>query len=341
MKERLTPRERFALLVIDEKPDRCPVIPLLTSFSAKVAGMKLREYSTNGKAMAKAQIIAWEEFGCDATNIFSEVGIIAEALGSEFFYPEDDLPILKTPALNRKNIKELKIPDPYATGRLPLYLEAIELTYQALGDRVPILAYLPAPLTTAMFLINPEEFLINTIKNPSLVKDLLEISLQAAIEFSSAIIDAGGLPIIVDPLASTSVISPKAFKEFALPYERELISFLHRYDLDCILHICGDTEPILDLLPETNADLISLDKVPMSLICEKLGRKMRIIGNFPPTNLIFSSPEAIKEGVKEMVKIGRKAEKGYIAATGCEVPIKTPKENLMAFVEGAKEAGWY
>lgn len=341
MKERLTPRERFALLVIDEKPDHCPVIPLLTSFSAKVAGMKLKEYYTKGKALAQAQIIAWEEFGHDAINIFSEVGIIAEALGSEFFYPEDDLPVLKTPALNRKEIKELKIPDPYTAGRLPLYLEAIEFAYQAFGDQVPILAYLPAPLTTAMFLTPPEEFLINTIRNPSLVRDLLAISLQGAIAFSSAIIDAGGLPIIVDPLASASVISPKAFQEFALPYERELINFLHRYDLDCILHICGDTEPILDFLPETNADLISLDKVPISLICQRLGKKMRIIGNFPPTNLIFSSPKTIEEEVKEMVKIGRKAEKGYIAATGCEVPMKTPKENLKAFIRGAKEAGWY
>jgi uroporphyrinogen decarboxylase len=68
---------------------------------------------------------------------------------------------------------------------------------------------------------------------------------------------------------------------------------------------------------------------------------MRIIGNFPPTDLLLFHPDEIRVKVQEMVRIGKRVEKGYVAATGCEVPIKTPKENLMAFVESAKEAGWY
>jgi uroporphyrinogen-III decarboxylase len=35
------------------------------------------------------------------------------------------------------------------------------------------------------------------------------------------------------------------------------------------------------------------------------------------------------------------AHKGYIASTGCEVPIYAPKENVQAFINGAKEKGWY
>jgi|UniRef100_A0A7C3Z0B9 uroporphyrinogen decarboxylase len=341
MKDRLTPRERFNLLVIDERPDRCPVIPLLTSYAASIVRAKLRDYYTKGEIMAKAQIAAYEEFRHDAISIFSDVGIIAESCGSEFFYPEEDLPVLSQPVLNRKKISEIKIPNPKCDGRLPVYLTAIEIGYQSLGDRVPILAYIPAPFTTAMHLIAPEIFLRSTIQDPSLVKELLELSSYAAVEFAAAIIDVGGLPLIVDPSASGSLISPRIFKEYALPYERKLIDFLHRYDFDCILHICGDTTPILDLLPETNADLISLDKVPINLARERLGKRMRIIGNFPPTDLLLFHPDEIRVKVQEMVRIGKRVEKGYVAATGCEVPIKTPKENLMAFVESAKEAGWY
>lgn len=358
MKDKLTPRERFGLLVIDEKPDRCNIIPLITSHSARVRGVKLKDYYTNGEIMARAQIAAYEEYGHDAISIFSEVGIIAEAMGSEFSYPDEDLPVLKKPLLISDNVGQtfrfanskskaealpydlLTIPDPKKDGRLPVYLEAIEYAYSSLGDKVPILAYVPAPFTSAMMLSDLNKFLIQIIKQSEYIKKVLKKSAEAAIEFCYHIIDAGGLPILVDPLASSSVISPKTFKEFALPYERMVIDFLHRYDLDVILHICGNTTPILDLLPETNADLISLDKVDLTTAIEKLGDKMRIIGNYDTSKLLFSTPEDIGKEVKNMVKLGMNAKKGYIASTGCEVPTNAPQENVKAFIKAAKEANY-
>lgn len=341
MRDILTSRERFGLLVIDEKPDRCNIVPLVTSHAAHVAGIKLREYYTSGKAMARAQIAAIEEYGHDAISIFSEVGLIAEAMGSDFDYPDDDLPVLKTPALTKQKIDDIKIPHPRHDGRLGVYLEAIDYAYQALGDRVPILAYIPAPFTTGMMLSDAQQFLIQTIREPDHIHKVMKKSLDAAIQFCYEVIDAGALPILVDPLASSSVVSPKAYKNFALPYEQALIDFLHRYDFDVILHICGETAPILDLLLETRADLVSLDKVEFSLAIEKLAKKMRIIGNFDTSAIAFSSSQEIKDKVRNMVKQGIMSEKGYIAATGCEVPIRAPVENVKAFIEAAEEVGWY
>jgi uroporphyrinogen decarboxylase len=341
VREVLTPRERFGLLVIDEQPDRCNIMPLVTSHAAQVKGIKLRDYYTNGEAMARAQITAYELYGHDAISIFSEVGIIAEAMGSEFTYPDNDLPVLKTPALSRVDIDEMTIPKTTKAGRLSLYIEAIEYAYRALGDRVPILTYVPAPFTTGMMLSDPNEFLLKTIRDPSHIKKVMEKSLAAAIEFCYNIIDAGGLPIIVDPLASSSVISPRAYREFALPYERKLIDFLHRYDLDVILHICGDTAPILNLLPETKADLISLDRVVLKNAVDSLSEKMRIIGNFDTSDLAFSKPDVVSQSIAQMVGVAKDAPKGYVVSTGCEVPIHTPIENVKAFMKAAKEVAWF
>ena len=341
MNDILTPRERFGLLVIDEKPDRCTTIPLITSHAATVKGMKLREYYTNGENMARAQIAAIDKYGHDAISIFSEVGIIAEAMGTEFEYPENDLPIQRIPALEKRNIDEIEIPVPASDARLPVYLEAIEYAYDALGDRIPILAYIPAPFTTGMMLSDPNKFLIQTIKEPNHIKAVMEKSLTAAIELCYYVIDAGGLPIIVDPLASSSVISPRAYRQHALPYERKLVDFLHRYDLDVILHICGDTTPILDFFPETHADLVSIDQVNLGDTIDRLSASMRIIGNYNTSLLAFSSPDDVAGGVTEMVKRAMNAHKGYIAATGCEVPIHAPCENVTAFTSAAKEKGWY
>jgi uroporphyrinogen decarboxylase len=192
-----------------------------------------------------------------------------------------------------------------------------------------------------MMLTDPNEFLIQTIKNPQYIHDLMEIGLHAAIVFCDHIINAGGLPVIVDPLASSSVISPGSYRTFAMPYERKLIDFLHRYDLDVILHICGETAPILNLLPETNADLISIDMVDMNLVLDSVSDTIRVVGNFNTSEIAYSSPHHIQNGVREMVKQGMRSHKGYIVSTGCEVPIMTPGENVKAFIAAAKETSWY
>ena len=48
MKHPLTPLERFGLLVIDEEQDRVPSFPLVTSHAARVLGVPVREYVTDG-----------------------------------------------------------------------------------------------------------------------------------------------------------------------------------------------------------------------------------------------------------------------------------------------------
>ncbi len=341
MKDILTPRERFGMLVIDEKPDRCPVIPLITSHAATVAGIKLKRYYTNGEKMAKAQIIAYDLYQHDAISIFSEVGIIAEAMGSEFYYPDNDLPILKNPALKNNLNDKIIIPNPKRSGRLPVYLEAIKYAYKAIGDTVPILAYVPAPFTTGMHLLPPEKFLIDTLKNPDEIKIILDTIFEATIKFCFEIINAGALPIVVDPLASGSVISPAVYKEIALVYEQRLIDYLHRYDFDVILHICGDTTPIIENLLNTNADLISLDRVNMIKAMERLSNKMRLIGNFDTGAFLFLEPEEIYRTTGIMVEQLKFAHKGYIASTGCEVPINAKRDNVLAFIKSAKEKGWY
>jgi uroporphyrinogen decarboxylase len=339
----LTPRERFGLLVIDEPQDRIPIYPLVTSHAATVAGIKLRDYYTDGRKMAQAQLLAQEFYGHDFISFFSEVGLIAEALGSRFDYPENDLPVLRQPLLRSVVEDRIVIPDFRAAGRSQVYYDALDYAYEAIGDRVPILAFVPAPFTTALHLVTPEEFLVELTSEAEATRReathrLLQHVTDATIEFLLQVMRHCGLPLLVDPLASGSVISPRTYREFALPYERRLIDFLHRYDLDVILHICGDTTPMLELLPLTNADLVSLDRVDLVQAKERLGDKLRLVGNFNTSRLLLARPEEIEAETGAMVAAARDNRKGYIAATGCEVPLRTPSENVKAFMRGAKAA---
>ena len=166
--------------------------------------------------------------------------------------------------------------------------------------------------------------------------ELLDCVTQATIGFLLEIINHSALPVLVDPLASGSVISPRTYQEFALPYERRLIDFLHRYDLDVMLHICGDMMPLLPLLKETGADLVSLDRVDMKRAVETLP-ELRVVGNYDTSRLLLNSPEQVEQEVRAMVESAAGNPKGYVAATGCEVPLHTPPENVRAFIRGARQ----
>ncbi|MEO0073034.1 MAG: uroporphyrinogen decarboxylase family protein [candidate division WOR-3 bacterium] len=339
MKDLLTPRERFGLLVIDEPQDRVPVFPLLTAHAAVAAGFSLRDYYTNGFTMARAQLAAQERYGIDFISFFSEVGLIAEALGSRYFYPEDDLPYLSEPRWQEPVEPGDYVADPHRDGRLRVYLEGISYAYDACSDRVPIVAYVPAPFTTAQQLLDQEAFLTGLLVSPDRIHHLLDFATRSVKRFAQAIIRAGGLPILVDPLASGSVISPEQYQEFALPYEREVIRYLHRFDLDVVLHICGDTSLIIELMPLSGADLLSVDRIEISQAIKAAGDRCRIIGNYDTTSLLLKSADEIEREVTAMVGQGKNCPAGFVAATGCEVPLATPAENIDAFVRSAKTAG--
>jgi uroporphyrinogen decarboxylase len=339
MRDLLTPRERFGLLVIDEPQDRVPVFPVVTAHAARAAGISVRDYYTDGVAMARSQLVAQETYGIDFISFFSEVGLVAEALGSQFDYPEDDLPLLTKPKWADLTQADDRLVDPLHDGRLRVYLDAVTYAYEARGDTVPILAYVPAPFTTAQQLVDQEAFLLGLLTEPERVKELLAYATRSITRFCRAIIGAGGLPILVDPLASGSVISAEHYREFALPSEAEVIRYLHRYDLDVVLHICGDTRATINMMTETGADLLSIDRIEVSDAVAGAGQTCRIVGNYDTSAMLLSEPAAIEGAVAEMVAAGRKCPKGFVAATGCEVPVDTPPENVHAFVRAAKRVG--
>jgi len=339
MPAEMNPRERWGLLLIDELPDRPPAYPLVTSHAAKIHGCDLIEYCTDGRILAEAQLAAQHKYGHDGLSVFTDVGLLAEAMGSKYHLRKFEVPILDLPVIEQiEQIGDLRMPDPAKSGRLPVYLEAIDRLFTSSGDTLPVFAFIPCPFTTAAGLRGIDEFLMDTIMEPQAAHALLDISLKAAISFSDECILAGALPMLVDPLASGSVISNKTYKEFALPYQRKFIDYLHRYDLDVTLHICGDTSDQLELIAQSGADLFSFDKTEIHDVKACMGEKIRLVGNLPPNALLKSSSIDTALAVKEALKQGSDAPRGFVLSTGCEVPIQCQTNKLQELISIGKKA---
>jgi uroporphyrinogen decarboxylase len=80
--------------------------------------------------------------------------------------------------------------------------------------------------------------------------------------------------------------SPRVFKELIFPYFAELVEFFHSYDLPVVLHTCGYTEPLLDLIVEAGFDGLN----PMEV---KAGNDaLRIAGRYKDNLTFFGGLDA-------------------------------------------------
>lgn len=342
-REPMKPLQRLAAYGRGESIDRLPCVPIIGNTAARVIGVKVAEFRGNGRLIAAAQIASYRKFGYDVIRVFTDLFTLAEAMGAEVYYPADETAYLAAPAIaSIDDINRLQPVDPHRDGNLPHHLEAMKLTVEAVGREVAVTGALTCPFTTASFLIGTENLVRLTLKKPEAVHRLCRVALESAKNYAAAIIAAGCTPSLTDPMSSTSVISPKQFREYSLPYLRELISFIHDQDRSVTLHICGKTNRIWDDMIAAGADCLSIDNdASLSEARTAIGDRVRIMGNIKPSEIMLQgTPEDVRQAVYDCVALAGDSPRGYIVASGCSLPTETPFANIQAMIDATAEIGW-
>ena len=138
---------------------------------------------------------------------------------------------------------------------------------------------------------------------------------------------------IGDPAAS--LVGPKLYDSFVLPYEKKLADGLHAAGARVRLHICGNTKRSLASMAAVGADMVDIDSmVPLAEARAKMGPQQILSGNLDPVRVLLNgTPETVRAAVAQC-----RADAGpaYIIAGGCELPRGTPVENLRALREAAE-----
>jgi uroporphyrinogen decarboxylase len=318
--------------------DRVPCVPLVLNHAARVIGVPVRVYATDGDVMGRAHVAAWRRYGQDLITIFTDTAVLAEAMGTELYFPEDDVARFKAPAVARpEDAPGLRPVDARRAGRLPALLHAVRHCVSEVGDEVFVSCCYPAPFSTAAALRGTAMFARDLYKNRDMAHELLRKSLQLAEDFAQAVVEAGGIPVLVDPVASGSVISRQAFEEYALPYIAKTLDRIRSLGAPPILHICGRTSAIIDLMAQSGAVALSIDQIELQEAKEKVGDKVCLMGNIRPAEtLLQGTPDAVRAEARKCLEDCKGSPGGFILASGCEVPIETPPANLMALMDVAR-----
>jgi len=326
-------RERFKKALRGEAVDRVPLFPMLMFFAANRAGLKYREYATNGHALAQAQLQMLERFGLDAVTACSDAFRLSADLGGEMLYPEDRTPSLAKPLIGRESdLDRLERPDPTRAGsRMNDRLVAVREMARSAHDRTTVLGWVEMPFAEACNLCGMRNFMVMILEEPALAHPVLGFVAEVEILFALAQLEAGA-DMIGAGDAAASMLSPQQFAQFAYPYERRVTDAIHGAWGQIKLHICGNTSRLLDQMADVGADLYNIDHM-VDLGKAKSAFKARghcLKGNLDPVeHLMRSTPERCEARCHECIRIA--GPQGYMLSAGCEIPAATPDEVMDAF----------
>lgn len=338
----MVPRERICSILEGKTPDYVPLFPKISFATSQfVPGMTMLDYMGDPKAMAQALLNGARTFDYDAVGI--TVGICNEGmpLGSQYERLVDAPPKLVSYLMEDvSEYERIGLPDPNQVEPLCTIIGATRELRKQAGDELLITAWVNGPLNTASQLLPLEDLLCGMLDNPESTHAMLQRCTDFGCRCAKAMIEAGADGISIGhATASCTVISPAAYQEFALPYEKQLIDTIHQAGGIAITHICGNILPIAEYIAQNGSEIIDCDHMcDMAQVYAKTGKVVR--GNVDPALLAKGTPEQVYEAARRLME-ENKDTKRFILGTGCEVNLGTPSENLKALAAARRDLGAY
>ena len=312
-----------------EQSDRPPVLFTGGMWAGRLSGFSRDRLLDDASALAEAQWRVHELIGQDALLAYFDPLFIPEAYGCELRFLETG-PLVAPIPLTRFADQAPSVGD----GRLPVVLEAVACMAARAGGRIPVGTLVEGPFTTLSRIADAEVLLRLTITDAAAVDAALGRMTEMLLAFCRAAAEAGAdFVFVADPVASATMISPAMFGRFALPALRELCAGL---SIPVILHICGDTTPILADMAGSGAAALSLDQcMDLREARRRIDGRCVLAGNLDPMTLLMGTPEEVARETRRVMEAG--GNRGFILMPGCGVPPGAPFQKVAAMVRAARE----
>ena len=327
------------------KKEKIDYIPLfsgmgnITVHGLEKYGWKFAEIHTDGRKMASMAASSFQLFGFPCAVVPFDMGIEAEAMGSKvnYYAHATDIPyptISQHPAEKVEDLN-LQIPSDLASaGRIPLVTEAIRILKEEVGNQVAIGSWVLGPYTLAGQLLDLSQLAKAAFKKKDLVGKLLDQLAGVLIQIINIYRGAGADYITVREMgAGPDILSPRMFESLIRPPLRRIFDEI---ESPKVLHICGDTNAIIDQMVLCGADALSVEKKNnVTETRKKLGPDVLIFGELDAYGVLSQGkPDDVDRAVKEAVERGVNA-----IWPGCDIWPMVPKENMEALMVSARKYG--
>jgi MtaA/CmuA family methyltransferase len=336
--ERMTGRERITALLTGGCPDRLPFMPITMMRAAAHIGVKYRDYVTDHRVLAEAQVRIAEAFDIDHVSVISDPAREVSDLGGAVEWFEDQPPaVIEERALlaDKKRLIGLRRPDSSSAPRMHDRVEGVRLLRRRAGRERIVEGWVEGPCAMSADLRGVNRLMLDFFDDPDFVRELFAFSVEMELETAQAQIEAGADLIGVGD-AAASLIGPKLYSEFVLPDECRLVQAIRKLGARVRLHICGKTRKLAAAMACTGADIIDLDSLaPIDEARAAMGPAQVLLGNVDPVRVMRDGSPA--EVYAAFAECHRQAGARYIVGAGCEIPPGTPDANLHAAAQYARQ----
>jgi len=337
----LTPRERVMRTFRREPIDTMAFFSgmgMVVMPAIKKLGYRFPTVHKDAEKLARSAIESSRMFGFDSVVIPYDMCMESEAIGNTISLYENSEDILY-PTIPQKmwtSMDEVKIPSNIMElGRLPLIPQAIEIIKKE-APELPIGVWQLGPFTQAGQVLELDILLKGVFKQKAKVEATLDQLTDMCITIGQALQAAGADYITLREMGTGSdLLSPRTWKEVIQPRMRRILS---AWKSPKILHICGATDLIIEMMADCGADVVSVDiKNTLAESRKKLGDKTLLFGNFD----VFALPCKEETTVEEAVAGIKKNIDGGVDALwpGCDLWPDIKEANMRAIVQTTREYG--
>jgi uroporphyrinogen decarboxylase len=334
--------ERIQAAVKGERPDKIPVMLHNFMVAAKEVGASMSQFRENPKTIADVFIKSVEKYDFDGILVDLDTVTLAGAVGVPVDFPENEpARSHKGNLISLEDIKKLKKVNIENYRYVQNWLEATRIIKEHFKKEIYVRGNCDqAPFSLASMMRGSQEWMLDLIMGePDQVTELLEYCTGITCQFIRLMAQTGcDMVSNGDSPAGPEMVSPEMYEMFALPWEKIVVGEAHKCKLPYTLHICGNTDTILEMMLQTGTDAVELDfKTDVQKAFDVLHNKVCFIGNIDPSGVIaMGSPKLVEQKTTDLLDIYSKTNR-FILNAGCAIPSNTPEENLRTMIRVARE----
>jgi uroporphyrinogen decarboxylase len=334
--------ERISAALKSETSDKVPVMLHNFMMAAKEHGVTMEQYRNSPKVIAECFIAAIEKYQYDGILIDIDTATLAGAVGVHVDFPMNDP--ARTHIGNVENLEDVihlkraKIED---YKYIQIWLEAVRLLKDHFKNEIYIRGNCDqAPFSLASMMRGAQNWMTDfmMMDTDELIIKLLEYCTDATSQFVKLMAQTGCAMVSNgDSPAGPEMISPEMYLKYAMPYEKRIVEVAHQAGLAYTLHICGNTDVILDHMLLTGADALELDyKTDITKIYNTLHDSTTLIGTIDPSGILaLGTVDDVRKKTLELLSVYKNSNR-FILNAGCAIPPNTPSENLKMMIATAR-----
>jgi uroporphyrinogen decarboxylase len=309
--------------------------------AAHEAGYTMQEFREDPKKIAESFIRSVEKYDYDGILVDVDTVTLAGSVGVPIDFPVNEPARSYRGCLSSlENVDQLPAVNISEYKYIDIWLEAVRLLKEHFQSDIYIRGNCDQdPFSIASMMRTPQEWYLDLIGDEENVINLLNYCTDISCQFIDLMAETGADMLSNgDSPAGPDLISPQMYLKYAMPFEKKIVDRAHENNLPYALHICGNTDSILELMLETGTDALELDyKTDAEKARDVLGKTTTFIGNIDPSGVLtLGSVEDVRETTIALLNIFADTPR-FILNAGCAIPSNAPSDNIRQMIKIAHE----